>query len=195
MELAGGRIGLFIADVADKGIPAALFMALTRTLVRAAVIETESPAEALRRVNDLLIPDTQQGMFVTAVYAVLYPDTGKLVYANAGHNPPLWLTHGGKVERLTRTGMALGVLEGEKMEERTIKLKKGDHLLLYTDGLSEAFSPKGDMFGEERIISALQAGAKKSAERLLQRIETELDEFVGDEEQSDDLTMLLLRRG
>ena len=194
MELPGGRLGLFIADVADKGIPAALFMALTRTLVHAAVIETESPAEALRRVNDLLIPDTEQGMFVTAVYAVLYPDTGKLVYANAGHNPPLWLTSDGKIERLTRTSMALGVVEGTDMEERTIKLKQGDNLLLYTDGLSEAFSPDGDLFEEERIIAVLQAEQSKSAERILQGIEEKLDEFVGDEEQSDDLTMLLLQR-
>lgn len=194
MELPDGRIGLFIADVADKGIPAALFMALTRTLVRASVIGTESPAEALRRVNDLLIPDTQQGMFVTAVYAVLYPQSGELVYANAGHNPPLWLTKDGKVERLTRTAMALGVLEGEKIEERRIELSQGDILLLYTDGLSEAFSPGGDLFGEERIIAALRAGGDKSAERLLQGIETELARFVGDEAQSDDLTMLLLKK-
>ena len=194
MELPGGRIGLFIADVADKGIPAALFMALTRTLVHAAVIETESPAKALYRVNNLLIPDTEQGMFVTAVYAVLYPDTGKLVYANAGHNPPLWLTSDGKIERLTRTGMALGVVEDTDMEERTIKLKKGDNLLLYTDGLSEAFSPDGDLFEEERIIAVLQAEQSKSAERILQGIEEKLDKFVGDEEQSDDLTMLLLQR-
>ena len=194
IELPGGGIGLFIADVADKGIPAALFMALTRTLVRAAVTETESPAKALRRVNDLLIPDTQQGMFVTAVYAVLYPESGKLVYANAGHNPPLWLNRKGKAERLTRTGMALGVLEGEKMEERNIKLRSGDTLLFYTDGLSEAFSPGGDLFGEERILAALQADIEKSAERILQGIEASLDEFVGDEAQSDDLTMLLLRR-
>jgi len=194
MDLSDGRIGLFIADVADKGMPAALFMSLTRTLVRAAVIETESPAEALYRVNNLLIPDTQQGMFVTAVYAVLHPHSGKLVYANAGHNPPLWMTHDGKVEKLTRTGMALGVVEGEKMEERTLKLKAGDRLLFYTDGLSEAFSPDGDLFGEERIIAALQTGDDKSAERDLQSIEVDLDKFVGDEAQSDDLTMLLLRR-
>ncbi len=194
MELPGKRIGLFIADVADKGVPAALFMALTRTLVHAAVIETESPAEALRRVNDLLIPDTQQGMFVTAVYAVLYPETGELIYANAGHNPPLWLTHAGKVERLTRTTMALGVVEGTDAEERTIELKKGDNLLFYTDGLSEAFSPDGDLFEEERIIAALQARKSKSAERILQGIEADLDEFVGDEDQADDLTMLLLKR-
>jgi len=194
MELPNEGIGLFIADVADKGIPAALFMALTRTLVRAAVIDTESPAEALRRVNDLLIPDTQQGMFVTAVYAVLYPATGKLIYANAGHNPPLWLKSEGKVESLTRTSMALGVVEGTDIEERAIKLKKDDKLFLYTDGLSEAFSPSDDMFGEDRIIAALQTGKSKSAEQILQGIEDALDKFVGDEEQSDDLTMLLLRR-
>ena len=192
MEFPDGRIGLFIADVADKGMPAALFMSLTRTLVHAAVIDTESTAVALRRVNDLLIPDTQQGMFVTAVYAVLYPDTGKLVYANAGHNPPLWVKHNDGVERLTRTGMALGVIEGEKIEERSITLAKGDCLLLYTDGLNESFSPDGDIFGEGRIIAALQAGKSKSAERILQGIEADLDEFVGDEAQSDDLTMLLL---
>jgi serine phosphatase RsbU (regulator of sigma subunit) len=194
MELPGGGIGLFIADVADKGMPAALFMSLTRTLVHAAAYETDSPAQALRRVNDLLIPDTQQGMFVTAVYVVLYPETGKLVYANAGHNPPLWLSSDGELERLTRTGMALGVIEGEQIEERSIKLGQGDCLLFYTDGLSESFSPDGDIFGEERIIVTLQNRGSKSAERTLQAIEKVLDEFVGDEEQSDDLTMLLLQR-
>ena len=106
----------------------------------------------------------------------------------------LWMAHDGKVEKLTRTGMALGVVEGEKMEERTLKLKAGDRLLFYTDGLSEAFSPDGDLFGEERIIAALQTGEDKSAERDLQGIEIDLDKFVGDEAQSDDLTMLLLRR-
>jgi phosphoserine phosphatase RsbU/P len=88
-NLPDNKLGLFIADVSDKGVPAALFMALTRTLVRAAVIETVTPAEALRRVNELLVPDTQQGMFVTAVYAVLDMNKGELTYVNAGHNPPL----------------------------------------------------------------------------------------------------------
>ena len=194
MELPDGKIGLFIADVADKGIPAALFMALTRTLVRAAVAETASPAEALRRVNNLLIPDTHQGMFVTGFYAVLYPDTGKLVYTNAGHNPPLWIYSNGNVESLTRTSIALGVVEGTDIEERTIQLNSGDKLFLYTDGLSEAFSPDGDLFGEERIIIALKPELIKSAEQSLQKIEKDLEEFVGDEDQFDDLTMLLLQR-
>jgi GAF domain-containing protein len=194
LELPGKRLGLFIADVADKGVPGALFMALTRTLVRAAVAENESPAQALQRVNDLLIPDTQQGMFVTAVYAVLYPESGELVYANAGHNPPLWLGKEGKLERLTRTSIALGVRDREKVEQRTIQLEPGDSLLFYTDGLSEAFSASGDQYGEERIIVALRSCEGKSAERILQGIEVDLDKFVGDADQSDDVTMLLLRR-
>ena len=194
MELPGNRLGLLIADVADKGIPAALFMALTRTLVRAAVKETASPAAALRQVNDLLIPDTKQGMFVTGVYAVLDRETGTLVYANAGHNPPLWVRHDGAVQKLTRTGMALGVLEGEQMEEGEIQLGSGDRLLLYTDGLSESFSADGEMFGESRVIAILNSDLSLSAEGTLQAIEEELLAFVGEEAQSDDLTMLLVRR-
>ena len=194
MELPGERIGLFIADVADKGIPAALFMALTRTLVRAAVIETESPAEALRRVNDLLIPDTHQGMFVTAVYAVLYPDTGELVYANAGHNPPFWLNNAGKIENLSRTAMALGVVAGAEVKERKIQFEPEDILLMYTDGLSEAFAQDGEFFGEKRIMDTLNNTAGQSADDVLKAIENKLDEFVGEEMQSDDLTLLLLRR-
>jgi len=194
IELPGNRIGLFIADVADKGIPAALFMALTRTLVRAAVVETESPAEALRRVNDLLMPDTRHGMFVTAVYAVLYPDTGELVYANAGHNPPFYLNRAGKIVGLTRTAMALGVLAGIEVKDKSIQLEPEDILLLYTDGLSEAIAQDGDFFGEERILDTLIKNDGRSAEEILGSIEYELGEFVGEETQSDDLTLLLLRR-
>ncbi|MDK1117713.1 MAG: GAF domain-containing protein [Anaerolineae bacterium] len=194
MEFPDGRIGLFIADVADKGMPAALFMALTRTLVRAAVKETQSPAEALRRVNDLLIPDTKQGMFVTAVYVVLYPQTGKLVYANAGHNPPLWLNREGKLKRLTRTSIALGVIDGEDVEERSLVMKKGDNLLLYTDGLNEALSSNEKMFGEKRIIKAFKASKEKSAENIIRGIEDELDQFVGQEPQFDDQTLLLIKK-
>ena len=124
IELPNDRLGLFIADVADKGMPAALFMALTRTLVHAAAKETSSPAEALRRVNELLLPDTKQGMFVTAVYAVLDWNTGEMTYANAGHNPPLWVRRD-SLEKLTRTGIALGASENANMSERTIQLAEG----------------------------------------------------------------------
>jgi sigma-B regulation protein RsbU (phosphoserine phosphatase) len=193
-DLPGKRLGLFIADVADKGVPAALFMALTRTLVRAAVIEDTSPAEAMKRVNDLLIPDTRQGMFVTAVYAVLDMNKNELTYVNAGHNPPLWVKHDGKIERLTRTAIALGVVTGEPVEQRTIKLESGDNLLLYTDGLTEAFDAEGVFYGEERLLKSIKSNTCSSASDLLDLVEKSLLNFVKDMPPADDLTMLVLRR-
>jgi sigma-B regulation protein RsbU (phosphoserine phosphatase) len=193
-DLPDKRLGLFIADVADKGVPAALFMALTRTLVRAAVIETHSPAEALKRVNDLLIPDTRQGMFVTAVYAVLDMDRNELTYVNAGHNPPLWIKCDGGVERLTRTGVALGAAEGLKFEQRTIPLQSNDNILLYTDGLTESFNLDGEFFGEGRLMEAITDNQCTSASDLLDVVEKSLLNFVQDMPPADDLTMLVLRR-
>jgi len=194
IEFPDHKLGLFIADVADKGIPAALFMALTRTLVRAAVIETPSPAEALRRVNDLLLPDTRQGMFVTAVYAVLDQTTGELTYANAGHNPPLWVHADGQVERCTRTGIALGVTDNSGMFDRTIRLAAGDCILFYTDGLTEAFSADHELFGEARLLQAIQDAASSTANSLLDAVESSVNDFIGSAPLSDDLTMLAVRR-
>lgn len=194
IELPGRRLGLFIADVADKGVPAAMYMALTRTLVRAAVLERGSPAEALRRVNELLLPDTRQGMFVTAFYAVVSLESGEMAYVNAGHNPPFWLRSDGSLERLTRTGLPLGVMEEAGLAQHAIHLGAGDSLLLYTDGLSEAFSSEGEMFGEKRIEIALSAQRSASAQVLLDEIERILLLFLADQPLSDDLTMLVIRR-
>jgi serine phosphatase RsbU (regulator of sigma subunit)/putative methionine-R-sulfoxide reductase with GAF domain len=193
-DLPNRRLGLFIADVADKGVPAALFMALTRTLVRAAVTELESPAEAMKRVNNLLIPDTKQGMFVTAVYAVLDMESNELTYVNAGHNPPLWIKCDGGVERLRRTGVALGAAEEVKFEQRVIPLEKDDSILLYTDGLTESFNIEEELFGEERLMQAIQANSYASASDLLDLVEKSLLNFVQDMPPADDLTMLVLRR-
>ena len=193
-DLPNRRLGLFIADVADKGVPAALFMALTRTLVRAAVTELESPAEAMKRVNDLLIPDTRQGMFVTAVYAVLDMEKSELTYVNAGHNPPLWVKRSGELERLTRTAIALGVVTGEPVGQRTIKLESGDSLLLYTDGLTESFNADGEFFGEDRLLEAIRCDECASASDLLDVVEKSLLDFVQDMPPADDLTMLVMRR-
>jgi sigma-B regulation protein RsbU (phosphoserine phosphatase) len=193
-DLPNKRLGLFIADVADKGVPAALFMALTRTLVRAAVVELESPAQAMERVNDLLIPDTRQGMFVTAVYAVLDMEKNELTYVNAGHNPPLWVKQDGAIERLTRTAIALGVVTGEPVEQRTIKLESCDNLFLYTDGLTESFNSEGEFYGEERLLEALKSDPCSSASELLDVVEKSLLNFVQDMPPADDLTMLVLRR-
>jgi len=194
IELPNNKLGIFIADVADKGMPAALFMALTRTLVRAAVIEQHSPVDVLRRVNDQLLPDTRQGMFVTAVYGVLDPANGDFTFVNAGHNPPFWVQGGGIIEKLTRTAIALGVVEQPKMQERTISLAVGDMLLLYTDGLTEAFSPEGTLFGDERLLDALASVQKHTAEEVLVLVEHRLNEFIETVPLGDDLTMLAIRR-
>jgi sigma-B regulation protein RsbU (phosphoserine phosphatase) len=169
-------------------------MALTRTLVRAAVIETDSPAEALKRVNDLLIPDTKQGMFVTAVYAVLDMAKYELTYTNAGHNPPLWIKCDGDVERLKRTGVALGAAEEVTYTQRVIPLEKDDSLLLYTDGLTESFDNNGEFFGEDRLMEAIQSNLCSSASDLLDIVERSLLNFAQDMPPADDLTMLVLRR-
>jgi serine phosphatase RsbU (regulator of sigma subunit)/putative methionine-R-sulfoxide reductase with GAF domain len=195
LELPNGKIGLFIADVADKGVPAALFMALTRTLVRAAVLETDSPAEALRRVNTLLYPDCEQGMFVTAFYAVLETKTGKVTYANAGHNPPIWqCCNSNSLTRLVRTGMALGAIESLEISEQAITLEDDDCLLMYTDGLTESFSPEEEMFGEARLASLLHTTPARTASAILDHIDNALVEFIHPLPLSDDLTMLVLTR-
>jgi len=193
-DLPDRRLGLFIADVADKGVPAALFMALTRTLVRAAVTELQSPADAMKRVNDLLIPDTKQGMFVTAVYGVLDMEKNELTYVNAGHNPPLWIKCDGGVQRLTRTGVALGAAEDVTYSQRVIPLEKDDSILFYTDGLTESFNYDGEFFGEERLMDAIQANLCSAASELLDMVEKALLNFVQDMPPADDLTMLVLRR-
>jgi serine phosphatase RsbU (regulator of sigma subunit)/putative methionine-R-sulfoxide reductase with GAF domain/anti-sigma regulatory factor (Ser/Thr protein kinase) len=193
-ELPDKKIGIFIADVADKGVPAALFMALTRTLVRAAVGETITPADVLRRVNDLLYPDSQQGMFVTAVYGVLDSTTGEFTYANAGHNPPLWLDCREKrIERLTRTGIALGVEVGLPMDQRAIRLGLNDMILLYTDGVTEAFNADGEAFSEERL-HAVALTCEGSAADTLEAIDQAISAFVGTEPAADDITLLAIKR-
>ncbi|GAB4572953.1 MAG: hypothetical protein Fur0017_25740 [Anaerolineales bacterium] len=193
IELPNNRLGIFIADVADKGMPAALFMALTRTLMRAAVLETSSPAEALRRVNDSLLPDTQQGMFITAVYGELDLNAGTFRYVNAGHNPPFWVKTDGSLEKLTRTSIALGVMEQPVIKEHTISIKSGDTLLLYTDGLTEAFSPGGDLFGEVRLLDAMASLQAGTAEEVIAFIEECLNDFIDPLPLSDDMTMLAIR--
>ena len=199
IELPGRKLGLVVADVADKGMPAALFMALTRTLVRAAALEETSPAAVLVRVNDLLVPDAQRGMFVTAAYAILSLETGELRYANAGHCLPLVLRSGSRtLERLPKGGTALGVLADLSLQEHTTALAPGDGLILYTDGVTEAFSPGGELFGERRLHHAMQAITQTangcSAQTLLETLLTSVQVFTEDAPASDDLTAVVLRR-
>ncbi len=198
-ELPGGRLGLVIADVADKGMPAALFMVLTRTLLRASAKDSISPAEVLRQVNELLAPDAQQGMFVTLFYAVFEVQSGRFTYANTGQNPPMWARKEEQtIELLSRSGMALGVLEDLQVEERTLTLMPGDHLVMYTDGVTDTFSPDGLDYGLERLRQCVWEAAfgddrpPASAGSMLQAIDDSLQAFMDGEPPGDDSTVLVL---
>lgn len=205
-ELPGMRLGLVIADAADKGLPAALYMTLVRTLVRATVREFDSPGAVLGRVNEILTPDTREGMFVTIFYAVLSAEDGRLVYANAGHNPPLLLRSNTlQIERLIRTGMAVGVEMENPILEYQIVLKPGDTLVCYTDGVTEAFSPDGEMYSETRLQTTLQAEVDwvaepgegpgfTTAQETLEAIDESVGIFSGDVPAQDDMTLMVVKR-
>jgi GAF domain-containing protein len=189
------RLAFAIADVSDKGMPAALYMTVTRTLIRAMAQYITSPAEVLDRVNELLFEESQNGMFVTAIYALLDPRSGILEYANAGHNLPL-LFRGKtrKIEKLAKGGIALGVVDREKYICHRMEIEERDTLLLYTDGVTEAFSSSGEQFSETRLIEALQNNMYGSASELLESLEDLINIFRKGEPPSDDLTMLAIHR-
>jgi serine phosphatase RsbU (regulator of sigma subunit)/transcriptional regulator with GAF, ATPase, and Fis domain len=193
-DLPGNRLGLVIADVADKGMPAALFMTLVRTLIRATAREEISPSAVLEIVNDLLVKDTKHGLFITAAYAIVSLDTGRVTFANAGHNLPLLIRKTRQLEILETTGMALGVLEGIHIADMNTYLNQDDCLIFYTDGVTEAFSPDGEMFGEQRLREFVLSGECLSAQQQLQAIDQAVQDFIGDLPYSDDITILTVRR-
>jgi serine phosphatase RsbU (regulator of sigma subunit) len=189
------RIAFAIADVSDKGMPAALYMTVTRTLIRAMAQYITSPSEVLDRVNELLYEESQNGMFVTAIYALLDPHTGVLEYAKAGHNLSLlYRSETSQIEKLAKGGIALGVVDSEKYVCHKLEIKEKDTLLLYTDGVTEAFSATGDQFTESRLINALQSNLYGSASEMLESLEDLINLFRKGEPPSDDLTMLAIHR-
>lgn len=194
IELSNQHWGLVIADVADKGMPAALYMTLIRSLIRAAIKDEISPASVLRRVNDLLVADSKSGMFVTIFYAVLSLESGALDYANAGHNPPVLLRRNLELMKLTGTAMALGIFEGIDVKQEQIAIHQGDSLVLYTDGITEAFSPQDELFGEERLIQVIQQNKNGSVADLANAIDQAVFDFTGGDTSSDDITLVILRR-
>jgi sigma-B regulation protein RsbU (phosphoserine phosphatase) len=146
-------------------------------------------------VNDLLVPDAKQGMFVTAFYAVLSPDSGQLVYANAGHNPPLLCrAKDTTTELLSKGGIALGVIEGDHFRDRTIALEPGDTVVFYTDGITEAMSPTGDLFGEDRLLETVRSQGTCAANIMLSAIEESVVAHRSTAPTSDDITLLVLQR-
>ncbi len=196
-ELPGepGRLGIVIADVADKGVPAALMMALSRTIIRTKALGGRSPSSALMRANESILNDSRSDLFVTAFYATLDTHSGRLTYANAGHNRPLWLQiRSGEIQEVTAPGIALGVLEDIELEEREIDVAPGDLLVFYTDGVTEAMNTGGQQFDGERLRAAVAANPDASAQQILSAVVDAVRAFTGDAPQSDDLTLFVAKR-
>ena len=192
LELDDGRLGLVVGDVTDKGVPAALVMATTRTLLRAVAGRIDAPGEVLERVNDVLYPDIPPNMFVTCLYAILDRETGRLHYANAGHDLP-YMKHEGGAKELRATGMPLGLMPGMEYEEKEAFLKPGESVLFYSDGLVEAHDPRREMFGFPRLQGFV--GAHPGGATLVDFLLSELGRFTGEGwEQEDDITLVTLQR-
>jgi PAS domain S-box-containing protein len=200
LELEDGRLGLVVGDVTDKGVPAALVMATTRTMLRAAAQRLFSPGEVLERANDALVTDIPPNMFITCLYAILEPESGHLVYANAGHDLPYRRlggggnNGGGMAEELRARGMPLGLMPGMGYEEKEIVLEKGESVLFYSDGLVEAHDPTREMFGFPRL-QGLVGTHRGGGSSLVGFLLSELRRFVGEGwEQEDDITLVTLER-
>ena len=192
IELPGGRLGIVAGDVSGKGVPAALVMASTHSVLRAEAPRLVAPAEVLERANELLVTETQASVFVTCLYMVLDPATGKARWANAGHNLPYLKGEGGVTE-LRATGMPLGLMPGMRYDEREAALVAGDGLLLHSDGLAEAHGAGREMFGFPRLAKLV--GDSAGGEELIDLLLGELGGFTGpDWEQEDDITLVTLQR-
>ncbi|NDJ33448.1 MAG: GAF domain-containing protein [Chloroflexi bacterium] len=193
IPLEGGRWGLVIADVADKGIPAALFMAVCRTMLRAVAVDLDSPTAVLSRLNELLLRDYNTGLFVTVFYAVWHPQTGQLIYANSGHNPPMVLRAGGKTEELPGRGIALGVINDVQLADHEVTLHTDDVLIAYTDGVTEAMRRDYAEWGLENLHNTVSTCSGCSADELLEQVLSSVEAYVEGAPQHDDLTLWVLR--
>ena len=195
LRLENGRIGLSVADVSDKGIPAALFMMSALTLLKGSAIGVGAPGAVLTEVNDLLNEENEAAMFVTLLYAVFDPSNGLLNYANGGHNPPIIVHPDGTSTLLPATGgIALGVAPKFQYEEGTVILDPGDTLVLYTDGVTEAMNAEGEEFSLDRLRDLFTNVPPRNPKETNEAIFEAVRVFAGDTPQSDDITCLACRR-
>ena len=195
LPFAGERLGIFIGDVADKGVPAALFMATSRTLIRSTALAGLTPSSALVEANKLILQDGSSELFLSAFYGILDTKSGSLIYANAGHNPPLlYKQSSGEFQELSAQGMVLCVLDDISLEEKIAEIARGDVLVLYTDGLTEAMDENSREFGIGRLQQVVADHAHKNADQILAAIIEAIESFVGNIVQTDDLTVVVTKR-
>ncbi|MDD5369452.1 MAG: SpoIIE family protein phosphatase [Anaerolineaceae bacterium] len=198
IPLTERKWGVVVADVTDKGIGAALFMVLSSTLIRTYTSRFPTlPALALNAVSNRILSDTGGSMFVTALYGILEPFTGRFIFANAGHPPGYLISYQrGRetIEPLRSTGMALGVLEQAQWKQKVVKLSPGDVLILYTDGVIEAENPQGEFFGEERLLDVVLSQSGHTAHEIEEALLEEVHRFVGSAPQQDDIALIIIRR-
>jgi serine phosphatase RsbU (regulator of sigma subunit) len=188
------HVAVVIADVSGKGVPAAFFMAISRTLLRATAALTPSVAACMTKLNDLLVDENEQSMFVTLFYGILELSTQRFTYVNAGHNPPIRLGADGKATFLEGTGgVAAAVVPGLSYEEHVVHLSPGDTLFLYTDGFTEATTLEGEPFGEDRLLAELQPHAATPVDRVADLVIARIKDFEAGTRQADDITCVVLR--
>lgn len=189
------QIGLFIADVSGKGMPAALLMSSLQARIQVLFQEPGRLAEQVSRLNRITAANCPGNCFITLFTAILDPTTGRMEYCNAGHNPPLLIHKSDEVEQLGASGLVVGIMADATYEERTCVLAPGDVLLLFSDGLTEASNPdSGEEFGEERLITLLKKERDQPSAKLIESIKAEVSSFTGGAAAADDITVVVARR-
>jgi serine phosphatase RsbU (regulator of sigma subunit) len=192
--ISENKIGLVIADVSGKGVPAALFMAISRTVLQSSARDQRSAGDCLAQANAILCQQNPLDLFVTVFYGILDVETGELSYANGGHIPPVIIRHGGQINLVPRTGgMAIGVLADLSYAEGKIIMQPNDTLFLYTDGISEAMDPEGHEFSDERLLDSLSNSHQQPLELVFSTVTEAVHAFAQGAPQSDDITCLALR--
>jgi sigma-B regulation protein RsbU (phosphoserine phosphatase) len=188
-----GRMCFVVGDVSGKGVAAGLFMAVTRTLIRATAVPGRRPLEILQRVNAQLCAENRANLFVTMILGIVDTAEGRMEYGQGGHNPPMLVPVQGDPVYEPSGGMPLGVFDEAKFGQRQLDLKPGETLLIYTDGVTEAMNPKRELFGEERLKEVVRGQAILSPEKLTQRVVAEVAKFANGAEPSDDITLLAIQ--
>lgn len=187
------HLAIVMADVSGKGVPAALFMVIAKTLIKNYAQQGEPPEDVFTNVNEQLCEGNDAGLFVTGWLGVLEVSTGMFTYVNAGHNPPLYKKKGGEFDWLkSKPGFVLAGMPGMKYKQSTMKFESGDRIYLYTDGVTEAINNKEELYGEERLITIMNSMGDIPLNEVLKHIKVDMDDFVGEADQFDDITMLAM---